>query len=57
MRFERRKGVEGLLYVPDPRGGAKKHPCADCHFCQGCSDDRCGMCRKVKPRPARAKAK
>lgn len=23
----------------------KKHPCADCTFCQWCSDDRCRMCR------------
>ena len=23
----------------------KKHPCADCTFCQWCSDDRCRMRR------------
>jgi hypothetical protein len=23
----------------------KKHPCADCTFCQWCSDDRCALCR------------
>lgn len=26
----------------------KKHPCADCTFCQWCSDDRCRMCRAQK---------
>ncbi|HEY3448597.1 MAG TPA: hypothetical protein VGK67_19730 [Myxococcales bacterium] len=49
MAFKRMRGVEGLVYVPD-EGGAKKHPCRDCHFCQWCSDDRCGMCRKTGPR-------
>ncbi len=24
----------------------KKHPCADCHHCQWCSDDRCHLCLK-----------
>jgi hypothetical protein len=23
----------------------QKHPCADCRFCQWCSDDRCRICR------------
>jgi hypothetical protein len=22
----------------------KKHPCADCRFCQFCGDDRCHLC-------------
>jgi len=24
----------------------KKHPCADCRFCQWCSDERCRLCRR-----------
>ncbi len=28
---------------------AKKHPCPDCHFCQWCADDRCGLCRGTRP--------
>ncbi len=23
----------------------RKHPCADCKMCQGCSESRCGSCR------------
>jgi hypothetical protein len=23
----------------------KKHPCPDCHMCQGCSDARCAACQ------------
>lgn len=44
MAFERVKGVPGLLYVPDDAGDEKKHRCADCHFCQWCSDERCKLC-------------
>lgn len=29
----------------------KKYPCADCHFCQFCSDSRCAACRQGKRRP------
>jgi len=25
----------------------KKHPCADCHACQWCSEERCRMCLKA----------
>jgi len=25
----------------------KKHPCADCHHCQWCSEDRCRLCLKA----------
>jgi len=32
----------------------KKHPCADCHACQFCSDTRCRACRGDN-RPARAR--
>jgi len=55
MAFVRKKGVPGLVYVPDNDGGAKKHPCADCHFCQWCSDERCRMCLKSKPRVSNRK--
>ncbi|HQG30613.1 MAG TPA: hypothetical protein PLA83_01685 [Deltaproteobacteria bacterium] len=48
MGFIRMKGVEGLLYVPNENGGAKKHPCEDCHFCQWCSDNRCSLCLDQK---------
>ncbi len=50
MAFKRAKGVAGLVYVPDERGGAKKHRCRDCHFCQWCSDERCRLCRGAEPR-------
>lgn len=49
MGFIRMKGVEGLLYVPDENGDAKKHPCTDCHFCQWCSDNRCSLCLNQEP--------
>ncbi|MRR14056.1 hypothetical protein EG833_01220, partial [archaeon] len=54
MAFIRMKGTEGLLYVPD-EDGPKKYPCADCHFCQWCSDNRCSLCinRKACGRKAR----
>ena len=34
--------------MAEQNGNPKKHPCADCSFCQWCSDDRCSMCRKGK---------
>jgi len=44
--------ARGLFYCPKA-GGAKKHPCPDCYFCQWCSDSRCGLCRKdPQSRPA-----
>jgi hypothetical protein len=48
MGFIRMKGVEGLVYVPEDTGGAKKHPCRDCFCCQWCSDNRCGLCLQAK---------
>lgn len=36
---------QGLFYCPE-EGRKKRHPCPDCHFCQGCSDSRCGLCRR-----------
>jgi len=36
---------QGLFYCPKA-SEAKKHPCADCYFCQWCSDSRCGLCRR-----------
>ena len=45
MPFVRREGEEGLFFVPEDVG-AKKHPCADCHSCQWCADERCALCLK-----------
>ncbi|MBI5549486.1 MAG: hypothetical protein HY901_36835 [Deltaproteobacteria bacterium] len=50
MGFKRMKGVTGLVYVPGKDDEAKKHPCPDCHFCQWCSDDRCGLCLESRVR-------
>ncbi len=36
---------QGLFYRPE-KGRKKKHRCLDCHFCQWCSDSRCGLCRR-----------
>lgn len=47
MAFVRIKGLDGLLYVPEHDGGAKKHPCEDCFSCQMCSDNRCALCLKA----------
>ena len=46
MPFEKMPGLAGKIYVPEQKPGAfKKHPCPDCFSCDGCSDDRCGVCR------------
>ena len=50
MAFIRMKDVEGLVFVPEDTGAAKKHPCADCFHCQWCSDNRCTLCLQAKPR-------
>ena len=50
MAFKRMKGVAGRVYVPEEHGGAKKHRCAEGHFCQWCSDERCRLCLKNKAR-------
>ncbi|MEW6185756.1 MAG: hypothetical protein AB1585_08470 [Thermodesulfobacteriota bacterium] len=34
-------------------GVLKKHRCPDCFFCQGCSQDRCRLCRTQKKPVAR----
>ncbi|ACH39703.1 hypothetical protein Gbem_2699 [Citrifermentans bemidjiense Bem] len=34
--------------MAENQDNSKKHPCADCTFCQWCSDDRCRMCRGKK---------
>ena len=43
------QSLAGFSRVFDPSclrsGAAKKHQCADCHFCQGCSESRCQACR------------
>jgi hypothetical protein len=50
MAFERMKGVEGLVYVPEDDGRLKKQPCKDCYHCQWCSDTRCDLCLNTKSR-------
>ena len=50
MGFVRIEGFKGLVYVPEQKGGLKKHPCPDCYSCQFCSDERCALCRKLKCR-------
>lgn len=42
----------GLLFDPSclQSGTGKKHQCADCHFCQGCSESRCHTCRSSRTR-------
>jgi hypothetical protein len=34
-----------LNLIPCP---SKKKRCPDCHYCQGCSQDRCRLCRSTK---------
>ncbi|MBI5585762.1 MAG: hypothetical protein HY892_18275 [Deltaproteobacteria bacterium] len=29
----------------------KRKKCPDCRYCQGCSQDRCRLCRKKRPGP------
>ncbi len=48
MAFIQMEGVEGLVYVPEDDGRAKKHPCDDCYSCQWCSDNRCELCLKAQ---------
>ncbi len=43
-----RNAESGIDAVNSECGGAKKHPCADCRFCQWCSEDRCQLCRRHK---------
>jgi len=46
-------GSAKLVFEPGKgrETSVKKHPCADCHFCQFCSDNRCSACRCEKKRP------
>jgi hypothetical protein len=48
--FKRMRGVVGLVYVPDcnQSDATRKHPCRDCHACQGCDDTRCAVCLRRK---------
>jgi len=47
MAFVTIPGISGKVYVPEGvLATGKKHPCADCHSCQQCSDDRCRLCRE-----------
>jgi hypothetical protein len=50
MGFIWMKGIEGLVYVPEDTGSAKKHPCRDCFRCQWCSDNRCELCLRAQVR-------
>jgi hypothetical protein len=43
--FQRLPQYQGLFYAPCCKGGSKKHPCPDCHFCQECSPSRCQVCK------------
>ncbi len=54
MAFIRMKGIEGLVYVPEDTGAAKKHPCADCYHCQWCSDNRCELCLQGKSKETKS---
>ncbi|OGV72254.1 MAG: hypothetical protein A3K19_21625 [Lentisphaerae bacterium RIFOXYB12_FULL_65_16] len=46
MPLVRISGLVGRFFVPQcPPGKGKKHDCADCQFCQWCTDDRCAACR------------
>ena len=47
-------GSAKLVFEPGEgrENSVKKHPCADCHFCQFCSDSRCAACHGGKGRPA-----
>ena len=40
-------GLDPMCSQADP-GHPKKYACADCHFCQLCSDSRCNCCRSAK---------
>jgi hypothetical protein len=46
-------GSAKLVFEPGKRleTSVKKHPCADCHFCQFCSDSRCSACQCERKRP------
>lgn len=44
--------IGGLDQVYQPSSAVvKKHPCPDCHHCQGCSDVRCQACRRSGSNP------
>ena len=45
MAFKELTDGRGKIYLPVKNGNKNKHPCPDCFACQGCSDDRCALCR------------
>lgn len=45
MPFVTHPGLPGKVYVPAQPACARKHPCPDCHYCQGCGENRCRLCR------------
>lgn len=48
-RFHSVAGVKMVFDPADTQSGCRqKHKCADCHFCQGCSESRCQTCRGGK---------
>ncbi len=48
MPWQTIPGIIGKVYLPDPQGSGKKHPCSGCFRCQNCSTDRCHLCRAEK---------
>jgi hypothetical protein len=46
MQFKKLPGNRGMVYVPAPRGGKRKHLCRDCFSCQWCGNERCRACRE-----------
>jgi hypothetical protein len=49
MPFVSIPGLPGKVYLPQERPPqARKHPCPGCMVCQGCSADRCRLCRCVE---------
>ena len=37
--------IQPVIFKKAQADGPKKHSCADCDFCQMCSDSRCNACR------------
>lgn len=48
MPFISLKGIKGKIFIPDEHATFRKNPCKDCYYCQFCSDEKCGLCIKMK---------
>jgi 4-amino-4-deoxychorismate lyase len=49
MGFIRKKGIPGLIYVPDQHSQkTNKNNCKDCFCCRYCSDEKCDGCMRNK---------